>query len=130
MPLRITRAVDSVLYGGWDLDPSDLEGSCDHRIWVRRVRDTDANQDALVNIETQDGVTEQVITADDEPLLLEKNVEIQMVGVQQYYLKPEKYCKSCGRGDHFKSRYIPQARMAVKAPREYEVIRHDARKKK
>ena len=71
MPLRITRAVDTVLFGGWDLDPSDLEGSCDHRIWVRRVRDTDTHQDALVNIETPEGVVEEIIT-EDEPIQLER----------------------------------------------------------
>lgn len=129
MPLRITRAVDTVLFGGWNLDPSDLEGSCDHRIWVRRVRDTDTHQDALVNIETPEGVVEEIIT-EDEPIQLEKGVILQMVGVQQYYLKPEKYCKHCGRGDRFNPRYIPQARLAVDAPRSYQVIRHDARKKK
>lgn len=129
MPLRITRAVDTVLYGGWDLDPSDLEGSYDHRIWVRRVRDTDNHRDALVNIETPDGVIEQLVDT-DEAVELENGVTIKMIGVQQFYLKPEKYCKHCGRGDRFKSRYIPQARLSVDAPRDYEVIRHDARKKK
>jgi hypothetical protein len=129
MPLRITRAVDSVLYGGWDLDPSDLEGSCDHRIWVRRVRDTDKHQDALINIESQQGVTEEIINI-DEPMMVDHGIELKMVGVQRYHLKPEKHCKVCDRGDHFKSKYVPQARIAVDAPREYEVIRHDARKKR
>lgn len=129
MPLRITRAVDTVLYGGWDLDPSDLEGSCDHRIWVRRVRDTDEHQDALLNIETPDGVTEEIIDT-DTPIELEKGVQVMMKGIQQYFLKPEKYCKHCGRGDRFNPRYIPQARLAVDAPRSYEVIRDDARKKR
>jgi hypothetical protein len=126
MPLRITRAVDSVLYGGWDLDPSDLEGSFDHRIWVRRVRNTNDKQDALVNIETQEGVVEQLITVGDDPIFIDKDIELEVIGIQQYHVAPEKR----GRGDRPKSRYIPQARMSVKAPREYEVIRHDARKKK
>ena len=129
MPLRITRAVDSVLYGGWDLDPSDLEGSCDHRIWVRRVRDTDKYRDALINIESQQGVIEEILNI-DEPMMVDHGIELKMVGVQRYHLKPEKYCKVCDRGDHFKSKYVPQARLAVDAPREYEVIRHDARKKR
>ena len=129
MPLRITRAVDSVLYGGWDLDPSNLEGSCDHRIWVRRVRDTSQHQDALVNVETPDGVTEQILSVGDIPLELERDVMISVVGIQQYFPKPEKYCDVCGRGDRF-NKMIPQAKVSVTAPREYELIRHDARKKK
>lgn len=126
MPLRITRAVDSVLYGGWDLDPSDLEGSYDHRIWVRRVRNTDDKQDALVNIETREGVIEQLISVGDEPIFIAKEVELEVIGIQQYHVKAERQ----GRGAHPKTRYIPQAKMSVRAPRDYEIIRHDARNKK
>lgn len=128
MPLRITRAVDSVLYGGWNLNPEDLEGSYDHRLWVRRVRDTNKHQDALVNIKTPEGVTEEIIAV-GETLELDSDVLLDIVGVQQYFPKPEKYCDACGRGAHFK-KMIPQAKVAVTAPRQYELIRHDARKKK
>ena len=67
---------------------------------MRRVRDTDEHQDALLNIETPDGVTEEIIDT-DTPIELEKGVQVMMKGIQQYFLKPEKYCKHCGRGDRF-----------------------------
>ena len=61
MSLRITRSVDSILYGGEDLDPDNLEGTFEHRLWVRRVRDHRGKQDALVNVTSKD-VTKTPLT--------------------------------------------------------------------
>lgn len=129
MALRLTRSVDSVLYGGENLNPDNLEGSFDHRLWVRRVRDHRGNQDALVNITSAEGVSEHIMRTGDVGIWLANDINIAMVGVQNYYMKAKQYCEACGRGDVVSDKMVPQAQLAVSAPRKYELIRHDARKK-
>lgn len=130
MALRLTRSVDSVLFGGENLNPDDLEGSYEHRLWVRRVRDHRGHQDALVHITSNLGVSEHLMRVGDEGIFLGNDINITLVGIQQYFMKAKAYCDACGRGDLVQDRMIPQARLAVSAPRKYEIIRHDARKKK
>ena len=130
MALRLTRSVDSILYGGENLNPVNLEGSFDHRLWVRRVRDHRGNQDALVNITSKEGVSEHLMKAGDEGIWLANDINISMVGVQNFFMKAKQYCEACGRGDVVNEKMVPQAQLAVNAPRKYEIIRHDARKKK
>ena len=130
MSLRITRSVDSILYGGEDLDPDNLEGTFEHRLWVRRVRDHRGKQDALVNVTSKEGISEHILLAGEEGIWLKNDTNVNMVGVQQYWMKSKKYCDECGRGDVVPERMVPQARLAVSAPRKYQLIRHDARKKK
>ena len=129
MPLRLTRSVDSILYGGADLDSENLERSYDHRIWVRRIIDHGRYQNALVNITAPEGISEHLMKVGDEGIFLANNVKFELVGITNFLKKPD-YCDSCGRGDRPKDLWIPQARVAVSAPREYQIIRDDARKKK
>ena len=129
MALRLTRSVDSILYGGEHLNPDNLEGSFDHRLWVRRVRDHRGKQDALVNVTSKDGVSEHVLLTGDEGIWLGHDINVSMVGVQNFFMKAKQYCEACGRGDVVKEKMVPQAQLAVSAPRKYEIIRHDARKK-
>jgi|TARA_R110002033_G_scaffold168557_1_gene208433 hypothetical protein len=130
MALRLTRSVDSILYGGENLNPDNLEGSFDHRLWVRRVRDQKGHQDALVNITSTEGVSEHLIRSGDSGIWLASDININLVGIQNYIMKAKAYCDVCGRGDVVDEKNIPQAQLAVSAPRKYELIRHDARKKK
>tara|TARA_B100000780_G_C21113337_1_gene450153 strand:+ start:259 stop:651 length:393 start_codon:yes stop_codon:yes gene_type:complete len=130
MALRLTRSVDSILYGGENLDPDNLEGSFDHRLWVRRVKDYRGKQDALVNVTSKEGVSEHVLLTGDEGIWLGQDINVSMVGVQTFFMKAKQYCEACGRGDVVSDKMVPQAQLAVNAPRKYELIRHDARKKK
>ena len=129
MGLRLTRSVDSVLYGGTALDPNKPEETFEHKIWVRRVRDHKGNQDCLLNIYTPDGCVEQLMAIGDEPLRIDPRVAISLVGIQEYWHTPDDFCEICGRGDASKSRVVPQARILVEAPRNYEIIRSNARSK-
>ena len=114
MALKITRAVDTRLYGGFDLDPTDLEGTFDHRVWVRKVIDGfDNEQRVVVNIEDSDGITEKVILVGETHSLNDK-VVLTLSGVQSHVAD---------------QREIPQARFGIEAPRDYLILRHDARKK-
>lgn len=129
MGLRVTRAVDSILYGGKDIDPKSPETTYEHKIWVRRVRDHKGKQDCLLNIISDDGCVEQLMTVGGEALEISPTVTISLVGIQEYWYKPDDYCEECGRGDPIKSRVVPQARILVEAPRSYEIIRNNARSK-
>ena len=129
MALKITRAVDTRLYGGFDLDPTDLEGTFDHRVWVRKVIDGfDNEQRVVVNIEDSDGITEKVILVGETHSLNDK-VVLTLSGVQSHVADQPTYCHYCMRGDLVSKREIPQARFGIEAPRDYLILRHDARKR-
>ena len=129
MPLHITRSVDSILYGGEFLNPNDLEGTFEHRLWIRRVRDTAKHQDALVNVTSADGISEHLLSVGDEGINLGADIGVSMVGIQEYFMRTKPHCDVCGRGDVVSEKMVPQARLAIDAPRNYQLIRHDARKK-
>lgn len=131
MGLRITRAADSLLYGGFELDGDDLEGSFDHRIWFRRFTSTEKKKSALVNIETREGITESVMltTGEDSAIELAPSVWLSLVSIHEHWAERPPFCDVCGRGDKQSRRMIPQGRFGVDAPRSYQVIRDDARKR-
>lgn len=131
MGLRITRAADSLLYGGFELDGDDLEGSFDHRIWFRRFTSTEKKKSALINIETKDGITESVMltTGEDSAIELAPSVWLSLMSIHEHWADRPPYCDVCGRGDKQSKRMIPQGRFGVDAPRSYQVIRDDARKR-
>lgn len=130
MALRITRNAGSILYGGLRLNPDNLEGSYDHRIWFRRIRDHRGNRDAIVNIKSLNGVSEHVILAGDRGIWITDDVNISIEGIQQYFVEGKEFCGECGRGDESRDRTIPQAQLLISAPREYGLIRDDAKRKK
>ena len=92
MALRLTRSVDSILYGGYYLDPKNLEGSYEHRIWVRRVRDHRKYQDELVNVKSRLGVTEHLISVGGDGINLGSGININIVGIQKFELEGTPYC--------------------------------------
>ena len=84
MALRITRAVDSKLFGGFDLDSSDLEGTSDHIIWVRKVSTKPDFKYAVFNITSGDQTLEIVLESGQEFSLM-KNVSFELTGVQEHW---------------------------------------------
>lgn len=129
MGLRITRAVNTVVYGGYDLDDKRPNSSFDHRIWIRGVRNHRDRQEGIVNIKTGLGVEEHVIQVGDDPLYFGEDLSIEMVGVRDRIAQAEPYCEVCGRGHSFTDRQTPQAELALNAPRNYRLIRDNARRK-
>tara|TARA_B110000046_G_C12974063_1_gene390295 strand:+ start:527 stop:931 length:405 start_codon:yes stop_codon:yes gene_type:complete len=127
MALKLTRHAGTVVYGGWNLDPENLEQSYDHRIWVRMVRWGDIH-DALLNVSVKDArVEEHILTVGGDELSLDEDVSVCLEHVKNYEIK-ESYCQTCHRGGD-KQRVIPQASFAFSAPRAYRIIRDDVIKK-
>ena len=129
MGLRITRAVNTVVFGGYDLDEKNTNASFDHRIWIRGVRRHKDRQEGIINIKTNKGVEEHVIQVGDPLLELAPDVAIEMVGVRDRIGQAEPYCEVCGRGHSCTDRHTPQAELALHAPRSYRLIRDNARRK-
>lgn len=128
MALRITRAVGSKLYGGYSLDPDDLDGTFDHCIWVRRVINNHDEKRVVVNLVTEKG-TEELSLAMGETHWFLDNVGLKFTGVQEHWAEQQPYCEACGNGDKQAKRMIPQARFGIDAPKEYTILRHDIRTK-
>lgn len=131
MGLRITRVADSLLYGGFELDGDDLEGTFDHRIWFRRFTDHGNKKSAVLNIETKEGITETVLLmhGKDAVYELEPGISIELTGINGHWAERQPYCDECGRGDRAGKRRVPQGRFGLEAPRAYQIVRDDARKK-
>ena len=129
MGLRITRAVNTVVFGGYDLDEKNPNASFDHRIWIRGVRNHKDRQEGIINIKSGLGVEEHVIRVGDDPLEISNDVAIEMVGVRDRVAQAEPYCEVCGRGHSFTDRHSPQAELSLHAPRSYRLIRDNARRK-
>ncbi|MBT8448744.1 MAG: hypothetical protein KJO69_03590 [Gammaproteobacteria bacterium] len=129
MALKLTRLAGTVVYGGWDLNPNDLENSYDHRLLIRTVRDSDEHN-AVINVSINGvGVEEHVLRVGGDTLMLENDVEVGLENVHNYTIRETPYCPECERGGEDK-KVIPQASFAFSAPREYQILRDDARKKR
>tara|TARA_R110002072_G_scaffold26731_2_gene88068 strand:+ start:623 stop:1024 length:402 start_codon:yes stop_codon:yes gene_type:complete len=132
MPLRITRSVGTVFFGGENLDPNNLEKSFDHRVYVRGVVDLAGRHEVHLNVHSKRlGHQEHVLTAGGSALQLTPAVHVELAGVQPYFTKPHLKCSECGRaGDPADSAFmLPQAKLLVAGPRTYQIVRDDARKK-
>ncbi len=131
MGLRITRVADSLLYGGFELDGDDLEGTFDHRIWFRRFSDYGRKKSAVLNIETREGITETVLLlmGSESTYELGPGISIELTGINGHWAERQPYCDHCGRGDRAGQRRIPQGRFGFEAPRDYQIVRDDARKR-
>ena len=132
MPLRITRSVGTVFYGGENLDSNNLEKSFDHRVYVRGVVDLEGRHETHLNVHSKHlGHQEHVLTAGDKGLQLTDEVFVEMTGVQPYFVKPTLICPECGTGRRSETNHMfPQAKLLVGGPRSYQIVRDDARKKK
>jgi len=133
MPLRISRSAGTVFYGGENLDPEDLEGTFDHRVYVRGVVDLEGRHETHLNVHSKRlGHQDHVLTAGGKGLQLTDAVFVEMTGVQPYFTKPALKCPECGKtGAPAESSYMfPQAKLLIGGPRSYQIVRDDARKKK
>jgi hypothetical protein len=130
MPLKLTRGADSFLYVGRDLKTSDLDGTSDHRLWVRRINNWDHRQSAIVNVMSDAGVTETVLDRDKNSLALEPGVSVSLSDIVNHRMERSPFCSSCGRGDPMSHRPVPQLKLSIDAPRDVSIIRDDARTKR
>ena len=131
MPLRIARPAGSVFYGGENLDTDNLEGTFDHRVWVRGVVDVEGRHEVHLNVHTRLKGHEEHVLGGGDVVQLTETVFVEMAGIQPYYSKPRENCPDCGRGVGVmnKTFMLPQARLIVGGPRSYQIVRDDARKK-
>ena len=120
MALKLTRNAGSIVYGGYTLNPDDLERSYDHRLLVRSVKDS-SDRNAVVHLSIRNGgVEEHLLQVDGEGLELEN--------VRNYVVRETPFCRECQTGGD-QQKVIPQASFAFTAPREYRIIRDDVVKK-
>lgn len=130
MALKLTRGTDSLLYLGKSLDSSDLEGSSDFRLWVRRINNFNNKQSAVLNVMSREGVVEAVLDADEPTLQLDGSIAITLTDIVNHHLERTPFCRHCGRGDRMNHRAVPQLRLSVAAPRNVSILRGDAKVKK
>lgn len=128
MALKLTRNAGSVVYGGWNLNPHDLEQSYDHRLWVRSVRDGDLFSAVVHLTDSAGSVSEHALCNDGKHLELDDDITVSLESVRNYVIRETPYCRECDRGGELQ-KIIPQASFAFSAPRDYQIIRDDARKK-
>ena len=65
----------------------------------------------------------------DAVLQIDPEIELTLVAIKDQFVDTEPYCEVCGRGDRSPKRRVPQGRFNVEAPRSYQLIRDDARKR-
>jgi len=112
MGLCITRGVGTGWYGGVNLDTQIPETTFDHKVFVKRIRDSKRRQEVFLNIEDKDGETAQVLEV-DETLVLGTCV-VRFLEVQSFYENGQR---------------LIQARFLMEAPKDYAIIRNNARKR-
>lgn len=128
MALRLSRAVDSRFFGGFHLDSSDLKRTSDHIVWVRRINIAPEHKYAVLNIWSPNH-TREVSLDLRESFSLGKEVTIWLENCDEYPIVVPDKCYACGTElDRSRRVKIAQARIGVDAPREYKIIRDDARR--
>lgn len=130
MALRLTRNAGTIVYGGWNLNPLNLEDSCDHRILIRSISKKEGQVDhAVVHLSAVgEGVEQHVLFVGGESIQLCDEVAVSLVNVGIYVIRDTPFCAACERGGD-EQKNIPQASFAFAAPRAYQIIRDDAVKK-
>ena len=128
MALRLARAVDSRLFGGFHLEPTDLRRTSDDIIWIRKVNISPEHKYAVFNVRSGDHTREFVLDV-RESFSLGKEVTIWLEDCDEYPMVVPTKCYSCGaQRKETRKVFFAQARIGVSAPREYKLIRDDARK--
>lgn len=129
--LRITRAADTVLYGGYNLDPENLEATADHTFWVRKVSELRHGGSAMIHTRTKTGVSDRVVLINDDlPFTLDNEIRINLMDIHMDVKEAKPYCEVCGRGSGSKKKMVPQAKLGLEAPRSYSWTRDDATRRK
>ena len=124
MSLRITRAANTRIFLGTNLDKRDMEATATDTVWVRKVENLN-RQSALINVRSREGVVEATLGI-EESLGIREGVSIKLKGISETFATALPYCDSCGRGDKTtKKRLIAQAKVEVSAPKEVQIFRDD-----
>jgi len=124
MGLRVSRAANSKLFIGDDIDPANMEETSDHTVWVKSVSVGRNKENSVLNIANRGGVIERLFEPEDEMTIAE-GVRIKLKGSFEHWLKQPPFCVVCGRGDKRKTRAVPQARVEIEAPRSIGIYRDD-----
>lgn len=126
MGLRISRAVDTMLYGGRELEIDDLEGTYDHRIWFRKYDVRDGGATAFINVKSQDLVRDAVMSTngDDQVLQIDEDIFLTFLGMKERKVERWFTCPDCGH-QWTDMRFIPTGRFGFQAPRVYKILRND-----
>lgn len=109
------------------MDSENLGRTFDHRFWVRKVESISGKQKTVMNVISADGVSEAVLRP-DETYQAADDVSLTFTGVNEHLSQREPFCHACGRGI-LEGKIIPMARIAIDAPRSYQILRSEAKKK-
>lgn len=124
MSLRITRAANTRIFLGTNLDKRDMEATATDTVWIRKVENLE-RQSALINVRNSEGVTEATLGI-DESLDIRDGVSVKLKGISETWATAMPYCESCGRGDKTtKKRLVAQAKVEVSAPKNIQIFRDD-----
>ena len=123
MGLRLTRAANSKLFIGENIDPDNMSETADHTVWVRSVR-VGSRENSVLNIANSVGVIEKLFEPEDS-LSLTEEISIKLKGSFEHWMKQPPFCMVCGRGDKKKTRSVPQAKIEINAPRSIGIFRDD-----
>ena len=130
MSLRITRAANTRIFLGENLEQQNMSGTATDTIWIRRVESSRKEQSALLNIRNSDGVVETTLGM-GEGYPIRDGVEVKLKGISDFWTNVIPFCKVCGRGDRHdvsgspQKRLIAQAKLEVSAPNAVKIFRDD-----
>ena len=131
MGLRITRAVNTLLYGGFGLESTRLEETYEHRIWFRDFSKTQKGEQgtAVLSVSTPTASRDFILVAgsDNETIELEDDVTLTFLGVRYQDIETGQKCPECGNTWHEITKRV-QGRFDFDAPRRYTILRDDVSK--
>lgn len=124
MSLRITRAANTRIFLGTNLDQRDMEATATDTVWIRKVENLE-RQSALINVRNHEGVVEATLGI-EESLGIREGVSVKLKGISETWATAMPYCESCGRGEKTsKQRLVAQAKVEVSAPKDVQIFRDD-----
>ena len=131
MGLRITRAVNTLMYGGFDLDGSRLDETYAHRIWFRGFTGSQKGETgtALLSVNTPKLSRDYSLTVGSrsESIRLDDDVQLTFLGVRLQDIEMRQKCPECGNTWHEISKRV-QGRFDIDAPKNYKILRDDVSK--
>lgn len=127
MGLRITRASNTLIYGGFGLDLERLEDTYDHRIWFRSFTRPQQGEraTALVSINTPTSIRDFTLTAmgSGNSVAIDDLV-LTFLGTHIQDLERRQKCPECGTIFNETKKRM-QGRFDFDAPRDYTILRDD-----
>lgn len=131
MGLRITRAVNTLLYGGFGLENARLEETYEHRIWFRDFfrthRGALGTAVLLVGTPTESRDFTLIAGTEDESIELDDGVTLTFLGIKYQDIESPHRCPECGN-TWLDVTTRMQGRFEFDAPRNYTILRDDVSK--